>query len=122
MSSTDSVWTIEELVAITDEVQESSIEFRGKPFNFQFCELSEEEEPKFDMIPESASEKEKQDWYTKVGNQRIVAMIEKANDKNPKSATISSENWSKLPTTLRYSIAAEIMGVEGNLRENFTLG
>ena len=39
-------WTIEELVALTDKVQNGTVEFRGKPFEFQFCELSEKEEPK----------------------------------------------------------------------------
>ena len=48
-------------------------------------------------------------------------MIEKANDKNPDGATLSGEVWSSLPTTLRYQIANKILGVEGEVKENFTL-
>ena len=48
-------------------------------------------------------------------------MIEKANDKNPDDATLSAETWSALPTTLRYQIANKILGVEGEVKENFTL-
>ena len=55
----ESVWSIDELVSLTDDVQEDSIEYKGKKFTFQFCELVEAEEPKYTGIPESASEEEK---------------------------------------------------------------
>ena len=41
-------WSIEELIALTDEVQNASVDYRGKDFDFHFCELVEEEEPKID--------------------------------------------------------------------------
>ena len=40
-------WSIEELVSLTDKVQEKEIEFREKLVKFQWCELAESEEPKF---------------------------------------------------------------------------
>ena len=43
----EDVWTIEELVALADEVQNGEVEYRGKTVNFQFCELTEAEDPKF---------------------------------------------------------------------------
>ena len=74
-------WSIEELIALTDEVQNASVDYRGKDFDFHFCELVEEEEPKMGAIPEDADDDEKMAHYSKIGNQRIVAMIEKANKK-----------------------------------------
>ena len=60
-------------------------------------------------------------FYSKIGNQRIVAMIEKANKKAPADATIFEENWGMLPTSLRYKISNYIMGVESSDGENFTI-
>ena len=42
-------------------------------------------------------------------------MIEKANVKNPDGPVVTAEQWSGLPTTLRYAITNEI-SVEGELR------
>ena len=114
-------WSIEELIALTDEVQNSSVDFRGKEFNFHFCELVEEEEPKMGALPEGATEEEKMEHYSKVGNNRIVHMIEKANKKQPANASIMAENWGMLPTSLRYKISNYIMGVESSDGENFTI-
>jgi hypothetical protein len=36
-------WSMDELVALTDEVQNGEVEFRGKTVTFQFCELAEKE-------------------------------------------------------------------------------
>ena len=41
------IWSMDELVALTDEVQKEQVEYRGKVVEFQFCELTEKEEPKF---------------------------------------------------------------------------
>ena len=49
-------WTLDDLVALTDEVQQGAIDFRGKLFKYQFCELVEKEEPKFKPLDERASE------------------------------------------------------------------
>ena len=46
-------WSIEELVSLTDKVQEKEIEFREKLVKFQWCELAESEEPKVLMIDDS---------------------------------------------------------------------
>lgn len=116
-----STWSIEELIALTDEVQKGSVDYRGKDFSFHFCELVEAEEPKMSSIAEGASEDEKMEHYSKIGNQRIVAMIEKANSKQPAKATIMKENWGMLPTSLRYKISNFIMGIESSESENFTL-
>tara|TARA_R110002020_G_scaffold449896_1_gene663228 strand:- start:191 stop:595 length:405 start_codon:yes stop_codon:yes gene_type:complete len=113
------IWTIEDLVALTDVVQTKTTEFRGKNFSFQFCELVEKEEPKFALRDDFKSEPEKMEYYSKIGSQRVLAMIEKANGKNPEGKTVDSETWGKLPTTLRYQISNDIMGVETEIKEDF---
>jgi hypothetical protein len=116
-----STWTMDDLVALTDEVQEGEIEFRGKVVNYQFCELIESEEPKFKPVSDRASEEEKMAYYTDIGSKRILAMLEKANEKNPDGPQITKEHWGLLPTTLRYQISNDIMGIEQESRENFQL-
>ena len=115
------MWTMEDLVALTDEVQEGEINFRDKVVKFQFCELVEKEEPKFRPLSDRASEEEKMAYYTEIGGNRILAMLEKANEKNPDGPSIDREHWPLLPTTLRYNISNEIMGIEQESRENFPL-
>ena len=115
------MWTLEDLVALTDEVQEGDIEFRDKAFKFQYCELVESEEPKFRPLSDRASEEDKMAYYTEIGGNRILAMLEKANEKNPKGPCIVKENWALLPTTLRYAVSNHIMGIEQESRENFPL-
>ena len=116
-----STWTMDDLVALTDEVQEGEIEFRGKVVNYQFCELIESEEPKFKPVSDRASEEEKMAYYTDIGSKRILAMLEKANEKNPDGPQITKAHWGLLPTTLRYQISNDIMGIEQESRENFPL-
>ena len=116
---TTEMWTMDDLVALTDEVQEGKIEFRGKNLKYQFCELVEKEEPKFKPLGDGASDEEKMEYYTELGGKRILAMINKANEKNPSGADITEKNWSLLPTTLRYQISNQIMGIEQESRENF---
>ena len=118
--STD-MWSMDELIALTDEVQAGSIEYRTKLVKYQFCELVEAEEPKFKPIPDSAPEEKKMEMYTEIGAKRILAMLEKANDKNPEGPCITKDHWSLLPTTLRYQISNDIMGIEQESRENFPL-
>ena len=114
-------WTMDDLVALTDEVQSGTIEFRGKVVKYQFCELIESEEPKFRPLSDRASEEEKMGYYTEIGAKRILAMLEKANEKNPEGPCITEEHWGLLPTTLRYQISNNIMGIEQESRENFPL-
>ena len=114
-------WTLDDLVALTDEVQTSDIMFRGKVFNYHFCELVEKEEPKFKPLSDSATEEQKMAYYTEIGSKRVWAMIEKANEKNPEGPVIEKAHWELLPTTLRYSLANEIMGTTSEVKENFQL-
>ena len=113
------MWTMEDLVALTDEVQDGEIEFRDKILNFQYCELVESEEPKFKPLSDRASQEEKMAYYTEIGGNRILAMLEKANEKKPDGPCILRENWTNLPTTLRYAVSNHIMGIEQESRENF---
>ena len=47
-------------------------------------------------------------------------MIEKANVKQPETVVLTEENWSKLPTTLRWRIQNTILGTgELSDKENF---
>ena len=115
------LWSMEELVALTDEVQTDEIDYRGKLVKFQFCELTESEEPKFKNLGPDITEDEKMAVYQELGSERCLRMILKANEKNPDGATLGEEHWSGLPTTLRYAIANKIMGVEGAVKENFTI-
>ena len=118
----EDVWTIEELVALTEEVQQGEVEYRGKKFCFQYCELTEAEEPKLAMPDDSASADEKNEFYTKVGTERILTMVRKANEKNPEGTTLTDELWNTLPATLRFQITAEVLQLKDNIAENFTSG
>ena len=122
MTEDANVWTIEELVKLTDQVQTGKVTYRGKDFHFQFCELAEKEEPNIKAIPETASDQEKQDWATEAGTERILAMIKKANDKNPDGITLTDENWATVPVTLRYQITSEILSYQQEVTENFITG
>ena len=122
MTEDANVWTIEELVKLTDQVQTGKVTYRGNDFHFQFCELAEKEEPNLKAIPETASDQEKQDWATEAGTERILAMIKKANDKNPDGITLTDENWATVPVTLRYQITSEILSYQQEVTENFITG
>ncbi len=104
------VWSIDELVALTDEVQTGTTEYNGKDFAFQYCELTEGEEPKLKFPAEGASQDEQNEAYKEIGQTRILAMLLKANDKNPDGITITKENWSKIPSTVRWGISNYILG------------
>ena len=116
------IWTMDELVALTDAVQEEEVEYRDGMVKFHFCELTEKEEPKFTGVSEDLPEQEKMEMFQELGAQRVLKMILKANEKNPEGATLNEETWSKLPTTLRYQIANKIMGMNTEVKENFTMG
>ena len=113
------IWSMDELVALTDEVQKEQVEFRGKVVEFQFCELTEKEEPKFTGITEDLPEDEKMAMYQEIGSNRVIKMLQKANEKSPEGPVITAEQWALLPTTLRYNITNKILGVEDDAKENF---
>ena len=113
------IWSMDELVALTDEVQIDEVVFREGIVEFQFCELTEKEEPKILAIPDELPEEEKMGLYQEIGSLRVLKMILKANEKNPDGPLISEEHWSLLPTTLRYTIANKILGVEELAQTSF---
>jgi G:T/U-mismatch repair DNA glycosylase len=110
-------WNIDELVALTDEVQTSEVDYNEKKLKFQYCELTEGEEPKLDLPPADASEEEQNKAYQKIGQARILAMIDKANNKNPEGTTVSTENWNKLPSTIRWGLSQAVLGGGTNFRQ-----
>ena len=122
MSKEKETWTMESLIALTDEVQTEKVDYRGKILNVQFCELTEEEEPTGTFKDDFENEEERMTYYQELGTLRVLKMIEKANDKVPENKILESDSWSKLPTTLRYAIANKIMAINAEVRENFTMG
>jgi len=103
-------WNIDELIALTETVQTGEVEYQEKKLLFQYCELTEGEEPKLEMPLDSASEEEKNEVYAKVGLSRIKAMVNKANKKNPEGASITVENWDKIPSSVRWGISQAVLG------------
>lgn len=110
---------MKELVALTDEVQTEQVEFRNGIMEFQFCELTEKEEPKFTGVSDELPEEEKMEMYQKIGSNRVIKMLQKANEKAPEGPAITQEQWALLPTTLRYTITNRILGTEEEVKENF---
>lgn len=108
------IWNIDELIALTETVQVGEVEYQGKKLFFQYCELTEGEEPKFEMPSDDATEDEKNAMYQKVGLSRIKTMVDKANKKNPEGASITEENWNKIPSTVRWGISQAILGGGGS--------
>ena len=118
MTKEKEVWTMESLMSLTEEIQNEEVEFRGKTLSIQFCELTEEEEPKVMFKDDFESEEERMNYYQELGTSRVLAMITKANTKNSEDVTITEESWAKLPTTLRYQISNVILGMENQAKEN----
>ena len=111
------IWTIDELKALTTEVQAKEVEFRGKNISVQWCELTEAEEPKMALPDEGASDEDKNIAYQKIGTAKVMAMIEKANEMNPEGKTLDSDSWELLPSTLRYNLSAVVLG--GDSKSDF---
>jgi len=109
MTDTKEMWTIDELVELTELVQSEELKYSGKTLNIQWCELTEAEEPKMSMPDESMTDDEKNSHYAKIAGNRVLAMITKANDKNPDGAFINDGSWSKLPTSLRWKVSNMVM-------------
>tara|TARA_R100000008_G_scaffold48179_1_gene28594 strand:- start:1610 stop:1993 length:384 start_codon:yes stop_codon:yes gene_type:complete len=112
------VWSMEDLTGLTEKVLSESIEFRGKMLDIQYSELTENEEPKMNKL-KFKNEAEQNEYYQKIGTERVLKMILKANEKSPDNATITEENWNQLPTTLKYTIANKVIGMEQETAVNF---
>ena len=112
MTDTKEMWTIEELVELTEVVQTKEIEYSGKTLIAQWCELTEAEEPKMTIPDSEMSDEDKNTHYAKIAGKRVLAMIKKANEKNPDGAFINNDSWVKLPTTLRWKVANTVMKTE----------
>ena len=54
-----------------------------------------------------------------LGRKRTLAMINKANEKNPDDAILDEEVWEKLPSTLKYKIQNAMLGAPS---EDFRVG
>ncbi len=120
MTEEKEMWTIDELVAMTETVQHKDIEWQGKSLHVQWCDLVEKEEPKMEVPDDNTSEAEQTEYYKKLAAERVMAMIHKGNEKEPETVTINMENWGSLPTTLRWNISSIILGATQS--ENFTSG
>ena len=113
------IWTIDELVELTEKVQKDSVNYMEKELPIQWCDLVESEEPKVDLAAvDSADEGKKQEIFAKFGTERVLAMIEKANEKNPEGATITRDSWEKIPATIRWQLSGTILGNK-DTGENF---
>ena len=112
------VWSMDDLTGLTEKVLSEELEFRGKMLTLQYSELTEAEEPKMNKL-KFKNEAEQNEYYQKIGTERVLKMILKANEKNPDSVTINEENWNKLPTTLKYTIANKVIGMEQDTAANF---
>jgi len=108
-------WSMEDLIALTDEVQIAELDYKGKAVNIQWCELVELEEPKMAVPSDDTPDEEKNEYYTELASQKIQKMIQKANEKNPEGTFLTSEVWSQLPTTLKYRVSAKILGTEADV-------
>ena len=112
------VWSMDDLTGLTEKVLSEDLEFRGKMLTLQYSELTEAEEPKMNKL-KFKNEAEQNEYYQKIGTERVLKMILKANEKAPDSATITEDNWNQLPTTLKYTIANKVIGMEQDTAANF---
>ena len=104
------MWTIEELVSMTEQVQTKKVVWSGKKLNIQWCELTESEEPKMALPDDDSPQEEQTEYYKKLAAERVLKMIEKANEKSPETTMISGENYMSLPTTLRWQVSSLVLG------------
>tara|TARA_R110000765_G_scaffold309077_1_gene402600 strand:- start:1560 stop:1913 length:354 start_codon:yes stop_codon:yes gene_type:complete len=109
-------WSIEELVEMTEQVQEGELEYKDKIVKFQWCELAESEEPKLKVFDEGLSEQEKNEGYIEMGKERTLLMMAKADEKSPDGPSLASV-WDKIPSTLKYTITNTMMGIQNNPNE-----
>ena len=110
------MWTIDELTSLTTTVQSAEIEYQGKILPVQWCELTGAEEPKMSMAPEGVDENQ---HYAEIASERMLAMINKANNLNPDAKTLDESSWKLLPTTLRWSITNTVMQTKDSNQTDF---
>ena len=109
-------WTMEEILSITETVQEAELEYNGKYLKFHWCELTEAEEPKLVMPSDELAEEEKTKLYIKMASDRVKMAVSKADKKDPEGKTLDTEEWDKIPTTLRFAIQNKILGAGTNFQ------
>ena len=102
---------MDELESLTETVQNAEIEHQGKYVKVQWCELTESEEPKYNL-DDDMSEEDKQQMYVDMGKDRCFRMVTKANERNPDFDGITPEVWEKVPSTLKYKLQNTMMGVD----------
>ena len=88
-------WSMDELLSLTEKVQEVEVEYGEKFLKIQWCELTEAEEPKMVMPDESLPEEEKTKIYVDMAADRVKAMMSKAMDKNPEGSVINIDESGK---------------------------
>jgi len=120
MEEEKQVWTIDQLVAMTETVQSVDIEYNGKVLPVQWCELTEGEEPKMAVPDEDTPAEEVSEYYKSLAQERVSKMLDKANKLAPDTITLTPETWEKLPTTIRWSISGKILS--GDASQDFTTG
>ncbi len=109
-------WSMEEIISITETVQEKEIEYNGKHLKLHWCELTEAEEPKVILPSDDLPEEDKTKMYVDMAAERVKAMISKADGREPTNITIDIKEWTKIPTTLRYSIQNNVLGAGTNFQ------
>lgn len=120
MSEEKQMWTIDDLVAMTETVQSTEIEYAGKVLPIQWCELVESEEPKMSIPDDGTPSDEVNEFYKELAQERVRCMIAKANEMNPEGKSLNPDDLKKLPTTLRWQISGRIVG--GVEAADFTTG
>jgi len=110
-------WSMDDLLSITDTVQEEEVEYNEKFLKLHWCELTESEEPKVTLPADDLPEEEKTKMYVEMAAARVKAMIAKADEKNPDDKSLRIEEWDKIPTTLRYAIQNKILGAGTNFQD-----
>ena len=109
-------WSMEEIVSITETIQEGEIEYNGKYLKLHWCELTEAEEPKLVLPSDDLPEEEKTKLYINMAADRVKQSISKADEKDPDGATIDINEWEKIPTTLRFAIHNKVIGPGTNFQ------
>ena len=86
------IWTIEELVSLTETIQTDELEYNGKMIPLQWCELTESEEPKISIPADGADETQ---HYAELASLRMLEMIKKANKLNPDAKVLDEDETYK---------------------------
>ena len=105
-------WSMDELLSLTETVQEAEIDYQGKMIKVSWCELTESEEPKVLTVDDSLSEPEKNEQYLKLAKERVSKMMAKAQEKQPDESVISLKTYELLPASAKFTISNKILGVE----------